>query len=855
MSNSVMQQKKIFDEIWANPALGSIFPAVDTSLIIQQLTLSAGVGSVLDIGCGDGKLVRDLCVHGYDAQGVDVSDVAISRANKLCVGRFKLGSATNLPFHDKSIDILTCINVIEYLSESDVVKALGEMRRVARRSVLLRISTQPPVVDGIYPLAASRDWWERLCIEAGLRKHPNTFHVTSYPGLENEGAQLSILLEPVPEHALQSYPLTALREERDLHMDMGREAGRRSDAHMVRYHEASRYIRKGDRVLDAACGLGYGSHIMKQNSLCRSVHGIDGSDYAIDYANKNYGREGKISFSKGFLPDCLNDFEDGAFDFIASFETLEHLENPLDFLAECKRILSPGGRLLVSVPNDWTEEDGKDPNPHHFHVYYWETLQKQVETVFSIEKAFGQTASRLKRNGQWASHGRAWDEVNLAETLNAESEWCLVLATKDPIGTTQPFFDRHNPIEATVTTPVTFDFANQYENPWLITSLISIGMRTENTSLLLDYANKTISTYDGADAAAAYCVQGYNLISIDASIQEIEAWEKKIKTYIEDRDWNSSKEIEIRWAISLLYVLSILNKKIGKVDESISNLLLLIRIPFLKYSPLIATKVVEAQFNLGLFYWQKADVDNAQRHFLEGVKAAEAAVTVNWVEVFGPLTSLPRFVTAELSYILDFAMKCSVALSYVSTELPHGKIFLEVLWNRDLEINNMRRSIDGLNLNIQQYEKTKREYYEPKIQQLESRNRTKLETQDDNFSVDQAALRRRMMHHIEMVRRLVTNIKQLEAQLAEANKLRTEWFEPQLEHLNARIVEYEKTKREWFEPQLQSQQASINELQNYISSIQNQIDEVTAFRRGRAFRVWRKLYPVVWRIRSFLRLN
>lgn len=827
----------------------------DAKLILNQITRSVGLGSVLDFGCTDINVLQQFWEYGYDAQGVAIQSDVFSSFQENYKKHIKLVNGNKLPYNDKSFDIVTCINVLEFLPKEQVLFYLNEIRRVTRHGLLLHVNSSLISQN----ILENRDWWEQLCIETGFRKHPNAFNVTSYDALETESNKFSILFEPVPESALAYYPLAALKEERDLHMDMGREAGRRSDAHMVRYYESAKYIRSGDRVLDAACGLGYGSSILKHNSLCSSVHGIDGSDYAIKYAQKNYGQEGKVSFSKGFLPECLTEFEHGSFDFIASFETLEHLENPLRFLEACKRVLSPGGRILVSVPHDWTEEDGKDPNPYHFHVYDWESLQQQVKESFHVEKAFAQTASRLKRNGEWAAHGREWKEIEPSRSIGVESEWCLILATKDPLSSDVPYFDRHNQHDVNVSVPTTFDFANQYENPWLVTSLISIGMRTENKPLLLDIAKRTVSKYRGVDAAAAYCVQGYKLLSDNNSLTDIEAWKKNIEVFISDRDWSLSKEIDIRWAISLLSILSLINRKYGNIDEEKDNLLSIINIPFLSYSPLIATKVVDARFKLGLFYWKRNDVNSAHSHFLEGLKSAEAAVCVNWTDVFGNIENLPRFVTNELSQILDISTRCSVALKFVRNEKPQGKVFLETIWNNAYEINLLHENIKHLSLVNQQYEKTKNDWYEPRIKHLEAlkeiNSTESIKNIDDSIDGDTSHLRRRMMHHVEMVRRLVTNIKQLEKQLDEANNLRTSWYEPQLAHLNNAIAEYETAKQEWFIPQLAARESEVAHLQNHISSMQAQIDEVTAFRRGRSFRIWRRLHPTVWRIRNFLRLN
>ena len=51
------------------------------------------------------------------------------------------------------------------------------------------------------------------------------------------------------------------------------------------YQFASQYIRPGDIVLDAACGLGYGTHVLKSLSLGAKFKGIDGGDYAISYTH------------------------------------------------------------------------------------------------------------------------------------------------------------------------------------------------------------------------------------------------------------------------------------------------------------------------------------------------------------------------------------------------------------------------------------------------------------------------------------------------------------------------------------------------------------------------------------------
>lgn len=49
--------------------------------------------------------------------------------------------------------------------------------------------------------------------------------------------------------------------------------------------------------------------------------------------------------------DKLDSYGDGIFDFVTIFEVLEHIEKPREFLMTVRRVLKPGGYLLISIPN------------------------------------------------------------------------------------------------------------------------------------------------------------------------------------------------------------------------------------------------------------------------------------------------------------------------------------------------------------------------------------------------------------------------------------------------------------------------------------------------------------------------
>ena len=119
--------------------------------------------------------------------------------------------------------------------------------------------------------------------------------------------------------------------------------------HIERYNFANKFVSKGDVVLDAACGIGYGSTILAENA--KSVLSLDNSEEALEYCRTHWGAE-NITYD---VIDLESDFQNnvnGKFDVIVSLETLEHLENPL--IETCMKfyeLLELGGHLIVSHPH------------------------------------------------------------------------------------------------------------------------------------------------------------------------------------------------------------------------------------------------------------------------------------------------------------------------------------------------------------------------------------------------------------------------------------------------------------------------------------------------------------------------
>ena len=145
--------------------------------------------------------------------------------------------------------------------------------------------------------------------------------------------------------------------------------------HVYRYRFATRFVRH-KRVLDIACGEGYGSAALLQAGAA-SVIGVDISEETCLHARYKYGVHA--------LPgDALDiPLSDRSVDVVVSFETIEHVEKPEAFLDECIRVLVPGGQLILSTPNRDVYSEGGKHNPFHF-----EELN-EAEFISLLTRRFG----------------------------------------------------------------------------------------------------------------------------------------------------------------------------------------------------------------------------------------------------------------------------------------------------------------------------------------------------------------------------------------------------------------------------------------------------------------------------------
>jgi ubiquinone/menaquinone biosynthesis C-methylase UbiE len=666
----------LYDGYWQRPDRFGEHSFSDPQVIVGEVLSAFGSGRMLDVGSGMGWLVRSLLGHGVDAYGLDVSKVAVQHCNEMAPGRFHEGSLLELPFPDQHFDVVVSTDCLEHISEADVPRALAELHRVARNGVYLRLATTPDR-DGHWHLTVQkRAWWENQLFAAGFRKHPRAMAIVPYERLEEDGWQITLVMQRLTPAALHAHSLASLLAMRDLHMDMLRETGRRSDAHVARYHLAASFVRPNDVVVDVACGLGYGTAVLAANSEASQVIGVDLDVAAVRYADATTRPHWpQTEFRRGDATR-LAFLADRSVDLIASFETLEHVPDPEALLAEFDRVLKPSGRVVVSVPHRWVDESGRDPNPHHLHVYDWPKLHTQLVRRFVPEAVWAQTAGGGMK---LADAPRRIVRAPLADPTRTPAEWWLAVAMKSPVGAAATGYRETSfPCGAEQERPDVVAFARDYENPWLVKAMVVRGQRLTDDAVLGDLAERALRAASlergRADVGAALCVLGYQLLA-DRSVTSARVDEllSRIDAYCAAETTNPNA---FRWQLSLHYLVACLLRHCGKRRDAAARFRRCAQLDAGRYSALLGTKTVDALLQAGMIAAADGDLATARADWQRALLECERLLRGDWTPFLGSRDSPLSFGLREATELLDLGASVARALlDLPATQLRPGKVW------------------------------------------------------------------------------------------------------------------------------------------------------------------------------------
>ena len=143
---------------------------------------------------------------------------------------------------------------------------------------------------------------------------------------------------------------------------------------LLAYHKAAELI-EGD-VLEIGTGEGYGAEVLAQHAT-RFIT-IDKTTPERIY------QAGNVEFVEAAVPPIPA--ENNSFDYVVSFQVIEHIKRDFDFVREVHRVLKPGGKFIVTTPN---APMSLTRNPWHVREYRSEELTNMLECNFSKVEAMG----------------------------------------------------------------------------------------------------------------------------------------------------------------------------------------------------------------------------------------------------------------------------------------------------------------------------------------------------------------------------------------------------------------------------------------------------------------------------------
>jgi 2-polyprenyl-3-methyl-5-hydroxy-6-metoxy-1,4-benzoquinol methylase len=179
--------------------------------------------------------------------------------------------------------------------------------------------------------------------------------------------------------------------------------------HLAAYQWLTALIPPTGRVLDAGCGEGYGAEHLRTTGA-RSVVGLDYDGTALRHITKVYP---ELKVLQGNL--VQQGLADDAFDLVVSMQTIEHLWDQPAFVAECARVVRPGGTVVLTTPNRLTFPPG---NWYHTRELTGPELVELVTAELEVT-----TVAGLRHGPRLAAWEAQYGNLVDAQLADGHQEW------------------------------------------------------------------------------------------------------------------------------------------------------------------------------------------------------------------------------------------------------------------------------------------------------------------------------------------------------------------------------------------------------------------------------------------------
>ena len=551
----------------------------DCQELAVQVLKSCGYGRLLLIGVQDPDLISELLRHGVDVTGVTASPEILAVVDAVVPGRVRAASAT-VPLHLEWVESFETVIFLVGPAIPDLWTAdVGLPRRLLQlgHSIMVVLLENTNVKD-------ARVAWDERFDSAGGRRHPLSLEVAPYSSLDALSGKALLLYEGVPDASMEG--------------GRARGFGAEAEACAAQYGLAAKFVRPSDRVLDIAPLGDLGPYLLSSLTAA-SIVAWSKQSHVVDHARAAFVSVGNANLIVEQAPqDGIRSVASDSFDFIVADGDLE--ESELAWI-EAKRVLTPGGRFYVCSAVRGGAGTG-----------LVQAIRGRIEASgLLLERSWLQRAYEPTRAGVG---GRCIEELRPEDMTPVEGDWVIFLAMKS-VGEYRPDAGQ---VVREEKIPNVIAFSRDYENPWLVRGLVSMGLRATSVSLRILMAEEVLakSSEQSVDHGAALCVRCYAELESET---DVEALHKLMQRALNFSELPARNPTAFRWQISLMFAAGLMAQRIGDLVLAESIFLRIGDRDALKFSPLLGTKTIGAAFRCGTIAFARGDNERARLEWTRAI--------------------------------------------------------------------------------------------------------------------------------------------------------------------------------------------------------------------------------------------